>query len=260
MAVQTEDHPISYNSFEGTIPRGQYGAGNVIIWDRGTWEPVGDPRAGLKDGKLVFKLHGQKLAGLWELVRIGKPDDRQPAWFLFKKHDAVRAVDGRLRRRQGAARQRGRQAVAAGFALRRADAATQGKRQRHARATCPARPRATLPAKLAPQLATFSAGVPTSGEWSFEIKFDGYRVMARIDAQGSPRLITRGGHDWSAKMAALVTELERLGLASSWLDGEVVVLGANGSAGLQRAAERVRSSRVGPDHLFRLRPAVPRRL
>ncbi|HVJ59828.1 MAG TPA: DNA ligase D [Burkholderiaceae bacterium] len=227
MAVQTEDHPISYNSFEGTIPRGQYGAGNVIIWDRGTWEPVNDPRAGLKDGKLVFKLNGQKLAGLWELVRIGKPDDRQPAWFLFKKHDqyersmadydVVKALPDSVvakplppaSRSAEPTRRRGQKAAARASDL-------------------PGAAKSELPPKLAPQLATFSAGVPTSGEWSFEIKFDGYRVMARIDAQGSPRLITRGGHDWSAKMAALVTELERLGLASSWLDGEVVVLGANG--------------------------------
>ena len=74
MAVHVEDHPISYNSFEGTIPARQYGAGNVIIWDRGSWEPVGDPEEGLRTGKLVFKLHGEKLAGLWELVRIAKAD------------------------------------------------------------------------------------------------------------------------------------------------------------------------------------------
>ena len=87
MAIHVEDHPVSYGSFEGTIPPRQYGAGEVIVWDRGTWEPVGDPRRGLQDGKLVFRLHGQKLAGLWELVRIRKPGDRQDAWLLFKKRD-----------------------------------------------------------------------------------------------------------------------------------------------------------------------------
>src|SRR5438445_8641158 len=86
MAVRVEDHPISYNTFEGTIPKGQYGAGTVIIWDRGTWTPAGDPRAGLAAGKVVFTLHGHKLSGMWELVRIGKPGDRQIAWLLFKKH------------------------------------------------------------------------------------------------------------------------------------------------------------------------------
>ncbi len=87
MAIHVEDHPLSYGSFEGTIPPRQYGAGTVIVWDRGTWEPAGDPHQGLKDGKLVFTLHGHKLFGLWELVRIAKPGDRQEAWLLFKKRD-----------------------------------------------------------------------------------------------------------------------------------------------------------------------------
>jgi bifunctional non-homologous end joining protein LigD len=77
MAVYVEDHPVSYGNFEGTIPRRQYGAGHVIVWDRGTWEPVNDPRAGIAQGKLVFRLHGEKLAGLWELVRIRKPGEQR---------------------------------------------------------------------------------------------------------------------------------------------------------------------------------------
>ncbi|CAL8481094.1 DNA polymerase ligase N-terminal domain-containing protein [Caballeronia sp. S22] len=87
MAVHVEDHPLSYASFEGTIPPKQYGAGTVIVWDHGTWEPVGDAVKGMEIGKLVFRLHGQKLAGLWELVRIAKPDDKQDQWMLFKKRD-----------------------------------------------------------------------------------------------------------------------------------------------------------------------------
>ena len=87
MAIHVEDHPLDYAGFEGTIPPKQYGAGKVIVWDRGTWEPVGDPREGMAKGKLVFRLHGEKLAGLWELVRIAKPGDRQDPWMLFKKKD-----------------------------------------------------------------------------------------------------------------------------------------------------------------------------
>src|ERR1700710_907226 len=85
MAIRVEDHPVSYGGFEGTIPPKQYGAGSVIVWDSGSWEPGGDPDAGMAAGKLVFRLHGQKLAGLWKLVRIRKPDDRQDPWILFKK-------------------------------------------------------------------------------------------------------------------------------------------------------------------------------
>jgi bifunctional non-homologous end joining protein LigD len=89
MAVRVEDHPIGYNTFEGTIPTGQYGAGTVLIWDHGTWEPIDEPRKGIADGKIAFTINGQKLHGLWELVRIRKPGlRRQDPWLLFKKHDA----------------------------------------------------------------------------------------------------------------------------------------------------------------------------
>src|SRR5687768_3189945 len=88
MAIHVEDHPVSYGSFEGTIPKGQYGAGTVIVWDRGTWEPVGDPRAGYKAGKLKFDMHGEKLRGRWNLVRMhGRAGERQEPWLLIKEND-----------------------------------------------------------------------------------------------------------------------------------------------------------------------------
>lgn len=92
MAVQTEDHPLAYADFEGTIPEGHYGAGEVIVWDRGHWEPIGDPHEGLARGKLGFRLHGEKLEGEWELVRMrGRGEGRpaaKPAWLLIKRRDA----------------------------------------------------------------------------------------------------------------------------------------------------------------------------
>jgi len=234
MAVRVEDHPISYNTFEGTIPKGQYGAGTVIIWDRGTWAPVGDPHAGLADGKIVFTLHGHKLSGMWELVRIGKPGDRQMAWLLFKKHDAferskaeydvVRALPDSV---VGRATPPSNSNASASHAAPRPGALS-------------AAVKAPLPAKLGPQLATLSTGVARDGVWLFEIKFDGYRLMTRIEA-GVPRLITRGGHDWSKKMPRIVAELEALALDSAWLDGEIVVLGADGTPNfnaLQNAFDR----------------------
>jgi len=234
MAVRVEDHPISYNTFEGTIPKGQYGAGTVIIWDRGTWTPVGDPRAGLAAGKLVFTLHGHKLSGMWELVRIGKPGDRQMAWLLFKKHDAferskseydvVSALPDSV----------------AGLAEPRSNPGGGAAESRHPSGSLAAAVKAALPSKLGPQLATLSTGVPRDGEWIFEIKFDGYRLMARIE-HGVVNLITRGGHDWSNKMPRLVAELKDLSLDSAWLDGEIVVLGASGTPdfnALQNAFDR----------------------
>ena len=90
LAVQVEDHPLEYGEFEGVIPKGEYGAGTVMIWDRGTWMPEFDPEFGYRKGHLKFQLAGEKLAGLWHLVRMApKPREKQPAWLLFKSEDAA---------------------------------------------------------------------------------------------------------------------------------------------------------------------------
>jgi len=247
MAIHVEDHPLSYGSFEGTIPPKQYGAGTVIVWERGSWTPVGDPREGLAKGKLVFRLHGQKLGGLWELVKIAKGGERQEPWLLFKKrdefarpradYDVISALPdsviaqppapagaATVRKTAPARRSSGKAAPADGAGHAGIAGAVK----------------AALPETLSPQLATLADGVPAQGEWRYEIKFDGYRVMARLD-QGKAALITRGGHDWSDKMPGLVAELEALQLDSGWLDGEIVVLGADGTPdfnALQKAFDR----------------------
>ncbi|WP_159272166.1 DNA ligase D [Variovorax boronicumulans] len=238
MAVHVEDHPLSYAGFEGTIPEGHYGAGDVIVWDHGTWEPVGDPRKGLAAGKLAFRLHGQKLEGLWELVRIAKGGERQEPWLLFKKRDAF-------------ARSHAEYDVVS--ALPDSVAGARKTAKAKAAPTSPALPatgavKARLPAKLSPQLATLATGVPEGapGDWIFEIKFDGYRLMARI-GNGKARLLTRGGHDWSAKLPKLVAELERLGIGNAWLDGEIVVPDKDGTPdfnALQNALDRERADPI----------------
>ncbi len=221
MAIHVEDHPLDYAGFEGTIPPKQYGAGTVIVWDRGTWQPVGDPGAGMAAGKLVFRLHGEKLAGLWELVRIARPGDRQDAWMLFKKrdewarplaeYDVVAALPDSV--------------VAQPLGLVEA-------REPRGSASAPdlaAAVAAPLPAKLSPQLATLVTEAPP-GEWLVETKFDGYRLMTRID-KGKAQLITRGGHDWTKRMPSLAAAIETLGFDSAWLDGEIVVMGADAGQG-----------------------------
>ena len=241
MAIHVEDHPLGYGSFEGTIPPRQYGAGTVIVWDRGTWAPAADPRQGLKDGKLVFTLHGHKLKGLWELVRIAKPGDRQDAWLLFKKRDR----HARPRAEYDVVSALPDSVVAKplradpGLALASAGAGAGGVIPAGAVA-------APMPATLAPQLASLASAAPTSGDWSWEIKFDGYRLMARIEG-AAVRLITRGGHDWSAKMPGLAQALAGLGLQSAWLDGEIVVLGQTGMPdfnALQNAFDRARTEGI----------------
>ncbi|MBA3590862.1 DNA polymerase ligase N-terminal domain-containing protein [Methylibium sp.] len=236
MAIHVEDHPLSYGTFEGTIPPKQYGAGTVIVWDNGTWEPVGDPNEGITKGKLVFRMHGQKMAGLWELVKIAKGGEKQEPWILFKKrdefarpkaeYDVVRALPDSV-----IAKPLPTRAPRTTTALKSAAPVVKKASKRassRADSIVPGAVQAPLPDKLTPQLATLATGVPLTGTWLYEIKFDGYRIMARID-KGKATLVTRGGHDWSAKMPGLVKELEQLGLQSAWLDGEIVVLGDNGA-------------------------------
>ncbi|XUW91459.1 DNA ligase D [Burkholderia sp. M6-3] len=221
MAVHVEDHPVEYATFEGTIPPKQYGAGTVIVWDRGTWEPVGDPRKAMKAGKLVFRLHGEKLAGLWELVRISKPEDKQDQWMLFKKrddwaqplseYDVIKALpDSVTTKPLGLVEEREpKVARPAPDTLLAIDLSA---------AVC-----SPLPAKLEPQRATLASSLPTTGDWIVESKLDGYRLLARVD-KGRVRLFTSGGHDWTKKLARLAIEVGELPLSSGWLDGEIVVL------------------------------------
>lgn len=188
MAIRTEDHPLSYNTFEGTIPKGQYGAGRVIIWDRGTWEPTADPREGLHKGKLIFNLHGQKLAGLWELVRISKPGEaKQEQWLLLKKrgdawtrptseYDVITALpDSVVQKPLGLVEEREPRALPSRIPQSgNGSSASEGPDLSNA-------VEAALPNKLEPQLATLVSSAPAGGEWVIENKFDGYRMLARVD-------------------------------------------------------------------------------
>jgi bifunctional non-homologous end joining protein LigD len=221
MAIHVENHPVDYASFEGAIPPKQYGAGTVLVWDRGTWEPVGDPHEGMKVGKLVFRLHGEKLAGLWELVRIAKPEDRQDQWILFKKrdewaqalaeYDVIKALPDSVTTKP------------LGFIEEREPKAARPARGRELAIDLSGAVSAPLPAKLQPQRATLASSLPTSGDWITEAKLDGYRMLARVD-KGRVRLFTSGGHDWTKKLAGLAAEVGKLPVSSGWLDGEIVVL------------------------------------
>jgi bifunctional non-homologous end joining protein LigD len=249
LAVHVEDHPLSYGSFEGTIPPKQYGAGSVIVWDNGTWVPDGDPRRGLKQGKLAFTLQGKKLAGKWELVKIAKGEERQEPWLLFKKrdeharsrreYDVVTAlpdsVIGKAAPPEKPATRAASKPATKSAKKPARDGVARGSGRQPQGAI-----RAPLPEVLAPQLATLAKAAPREGEWIYEIKFDGYRIMTRID-EGKVRLITRNGLDWTAKMPKLQQELARLRVKSGWLDGEIIVPDAHGAPdfnALQKALGR----------------------
>ncbi len=269
MAIHVEDHPVSYGSFEGRIPDKQYGAGTVIVWDRGTWSPAGEPRDGLAKGKLVFDLRGEKLAGAWELVRIAKPGDRQEAWILFKKRDdRARAADqydvvtalpdsviehplGLLEAREPSSSSAVVVEAAAAASLSTGAAKTKRaspskKRAASAAALPDGAQKATLPDQLVPQLATLTKTPPTGGEWLVEAKFDGYRVLARLE-KGRARLITRNGNDWTDKLRSLAAAVEALGIVEGWLDGEMVVAKQGGGQdfnALQNAIDQAKNEQI----------------
>jgi bifunctional non-homologous end joining protein LigD len=254
LAMHVEDHPVAYGGFEGTIPKGQYGAGTVVVWDRGTWEPLGDARAGLVAGKLAFRLHGHKLAGLWELVRIAKPGERQESWLLFKKHDD----QARPRREFDVVEALPDSVIAHPLPSIDAPGAApapepppaprrkQTRKRDDETALPPEARKARLPEKLSPQLATLAKSPPTQGQWIHEVKFDGYRLLARLHG-GRATIFTRGGLDWTGKLRTLAGELEHLGLDEAWIDGEAVVLDAQGRPHfnlLQNALDAARSDPV----------------
>jgi bifunctional non-homologous end joining protein LigD len=248
MAIHVEDHPVGYNTFEGEIPKGQYGGGTVIVWDRGTWEPAGDPREGLAKGKLIFKFHGEKLAGTWELVRISKPGQKkQEQWIFFKKrgdawarpsteYDVIAALpDSVIDVPLGLIEEREPREEPVG---RRPTAAQAEEDLLHGK-------KAALPAKLQPQLATLVSAVPP-GDWVVESKFDGYRMLARVDA-GRVHLFTRNGHDWTEKLQPVADAVAALPLDSAWLDGEIVVMNDAGLPDfnlLQNAIDNARTKDV----------------
>ncbi len=222
LAVRTEDHPLSYATFEGTIPQGEYGGGTVMLWDRGTWEPIaGKSASDLKKGHLHFVLHGERMKGEWLLVRMAKrPGEKRENWLLRKVEDAEAGGSDELVARELTSISTGRtmQEIATGKAVRKAKA-------RAGPATAKAR---VLPRFRRPQLATLVDHVPSGNDWLHEIKFDGYRCLLSV-AGDKARIFTRSGLDWSDRFASLIEAAEGLGLPSALIDGEIVVLDPDGN-------------------------------
>ena len=220
LSVRTEDHPLAYGAFEGTIPESQYGGGTVMLWDSGWWEPLGDPDEGLAAGKLKFRLHGARMKGGWTLVRMrGKPRERAENWLLIKERDrfAGRSPDGLTRRH--------RTSVTTGRAMR---AIAQAQPPAEVRHTKPA------PRFRAVQLATLKDAPPSGEGWQHEAKFDGYRCLIAV-GKGGVRLYTRNGKDWSDRFGALCAPAATLPCAAALIDGEVVAGHGGDFGALQEA-------------------------
>jgi bifunctional non-homologous end joining protein LigD len=221
LAVEVEDHPLSYGSFEGDIPEGNYGAGHVQIFDEGRWAPDDEPLEAIAAGKLDFTLYGGKLRGRWKLIRTRK-QGRSPQWLLIKRDDAeardVEAddlVDAQPRSRKAPARWRRR-------ALK-----LDGARRR------------TFAADLGPQLCSVAERPPSGDAWVHEVKWDGYRMLADL-VDGVPALRSRNGIDWTGRHAAIERALKALPVKNASFDGELVSVDARGHSdfsALQRALE-----------------------
>jgi bifunctional non-homologous end joining protein LigD len=254
LAMHVEDHPVEYGSFEGVIPEGEYGAGTVVLWDRGTWEPVVDPALALKKGELKFQLRGEKLVGKWALVKI-KGDDPK-AWLLVKDKDEHARSSVELdivsARPESVLSGRGLAEVAA-----ERDRLWHSKAVRGTGEVGPGGPaegqggarlrladfegavRGPLPRTQPLALAMVVETPPAGDEWLHEIKHDGYRIVARIE-EGEVRLVSRNGKDWTKEFPQVARAVGRLPAGTALLDGEVAAVLPNGATSfqaLQRRAE-----------------------
>lgn len=244
LAVRVEDHPLDYGGFEGTIPEGEYGGGTVMLWDEGTWEPIGDPHQGLRDGDLKMVLKGQRMKGEWVLVHMKGRDSKRKSgpprenWLLIKHKDKYARDSETLVGRFTKSVSTGRdfEGIAKGLKPRKA-AGTAVSAVWHSDPgkavdnplpeTAKSTGKAYLPDFRPPQLATLVTEIPEGGDWLFEMKYDGYRCLASI-AGSQVRLFTRTGKDWTEQFAAIVPPLARLTKGSALIDGELCAFDAKG--------------------------------
>lgn len=243
LAVRTEDHPMAYAGFEGTIPKGEYGGGTVMMWDRGTWEAVGgkDPAKTIDEGHVHVILHGERMKGEWLLVRMKpRPGEKRENWLLRKVEDACAGASGGLVDTALTSIDSGRTMaeIAAGDdpvwhsdrARAKADPASAnapGKKPPRSRPSPRTAPDdAKPPAFAAPQLATLADHVPGGPGWLHEVKYDGYRVLLAVGG-GRAIAYTRTGLDWSDRFAEIVAAAARLP-GPSLIDGEVVAFDDQG--------------------------------
>jgi bifunctional non-homologous end joining protein LigD len=268
LAVHVEDHPLDYADFEGTIPEGEYGGGTVMVWDRGTWESLGDPRADLKAGKLSFVLHGEKLQGEWTLVRMhgrgsgrsSGASDPKENWLLLKADDDAarplgkfdvlaaaprsavsdRSMDEiasgnnvwRSAKHQARASKKTKEPPKAAKPRKTRTASKSSKPQASIDLAALGARRGKLPTTVAAQLATLVESPLEGDDWLHELKFDGYRMLCFVE-RGKARFVSRNGQDWTDRLGSLTSSAAALDVRRAALDGEVVVLDDQGVSRFQ---------------------------
>ncbi|HEV7669741.1 MAG TPA: DNA ligase D [Thermoanaerobaculia bacterium] len=264
LAVEVEDHPLEYGSFEGIIPKGEYGGGTVLLWDQGRWHPEGDAAAGWQKGHLKIHLDGEKLKGGWNLIRL-KGDEEKPNWLLIKERDETARPhsEGDILDERPESVESGRTLEeiaespdrvwssktgevktvkkAARKAASKSGKAIQKTEKPAPKTASRSRKRSGSPPKpVAPQLATLVAEPPEGGGWLFEIKLDGYRILASVGG-GEAKLTSRNGKDWTDRFPTVAEALSRLPVDSALLDGEVVAIDEKGRTSFQKLQNALRS-------------------
>jgi len=263
LAVEVEDHPIAYNTFEGTIPKDEYGGGTVMIWDRGHWLPESDPHRGLVKGHLVFTLEGKKLHGGWHLVRMRRRNgEKRDNWLLIKQDDdagrSAKDKDILQEKPLSAASGRSMEQIAKGsrkvWHSNRAKTRPAAPKTHRAAVVTEKSSRAKvkkgdlgdgqspLPTFISPCLASLSDSAPDQGNWVHELKFDGYRMQARLD-RGKATLLTRKGLDWTKKFPGIANAISKLPAKTALLDGELVAEGSDGISSFSLLQEDLKNSR-----------------
>jgi bifunctional non-homologous end joining protein LigD len=237
LAVQVEDHPLDYATFEGNIPKDEYGAGAVLLWDKGYWTPEGDVARGLKQGKLLFSLHGEKLQGKWALLLMHN-DSKKKNWLLIKLEDK----DAQTKRKQANIVDRKPKSVLSDRTIKEI-ATDNGKKQINHIELSSLGEDAPFPEIIAPELATLSNQVPQNNQWLHEVKFDGYRILTQ-KKNDQTRLLTRNKHDWTKKMPSIAKALNDLQVNSVIFDGEVITLDEKGLSNFQLLQNVLKNSQT----------------
>ncbi|MFZ0930227.1 MAG: DNA ligase D [Syntrophobacteraceae bacterium] len=273
LAVHVEDHPIEYGSFEGIIPEGEYGGGTVMLWDRGTWEPEGDPHRGYAKGDLKFKLHGEKLKGSWVLARMkGKTGgDEGKNWLLIKKRDDA-AISGSEPEpvetmERSAASGRTMQEIASqrekfwveGEAVLQGNVRNEVSQTKSVGSTTgnsgvepvrvdpaglPGARRTEQPDYIQLQFATPVSKPPHGEDWVHEIKYDGYRILCRLSG-GQARLFSRNGKEWTGRFPEIAEAAARIPIETAFLDGEIAVVDQHGRTEFQALQNILQGQKTG---------------
>lgn len=273
LAMEVEDHPVEYGSFEGTIPQGEYGGGTVMLWDRGTWEPddaaptatgVAATRAALKKGHLKFTLHGERLTGSWTLQRI-RVERGRPQWLLIKRSDdsakpgdrhgvverETTSIDSERTMDEIAAGNREWTKHGARTIQRKPPKADKPRKTREKAkgasssldlSSLDGAKRGRVPKDFSPQLATLVEHAPEGDDWLHEMKFDGYRILAEKHG-AKVRLVTRNGNDWTAKFSRLAEAVAALPVEDCVLDGELTAVDERGVTHFQKLQNAIREGR-----------------